>query len=170
MSAVAQLTSRVDKLSAALKLDGPSAATMVRTIGPPLKADLLAVAARAFGTDLKPFAAKNVKANVGYDEIAPVPGCAWAIGFKLRPVGVWVFGQYGAPHAYLIGVAKGRGKKKRPTTLQAKGYAHPVRGPILHPPIRGRRAIDGAYRAIRSRQTELVRKGFDAVLEEVWRG
>src|SRR6185503_6010141 len=122
MSNVIELAVRLGHLRAALAVNPNAARTLEEVIGPPVKAALLDVAANAFGADLKPFKDKAVKANVGYDARHNDDG--WSIVFKLRPKGVWVFGQYGAgPHQI------------RPRRPQGRlhGTAEFTRGPITHP-------------------------------------
>jgi hypothetical protein len=57
---------------------------------------------------------------------------------KPRPLGAWRIAESGVDTAYLIGLGRGK-KRKIGGYIYAAGYSHPVRAPIEHPRIRGRR-------------------------------
>jgi len=152
--ALAPLTRRVERYKTALSLTGASAQTFERVVGPRLKKEVQTAAVAGFGADLKPFSSKSVRASHGYD--SEQTGHGLRMVFKLRPVGVWVFGEHGAgPH--LIG--KGG-------FVKGSGYAHPVRGPVKHPGSTGKRAIKYAFKRVRTHQLEAARAGISAVLAQ----
>ena len=154
--AFSPVTARIDQYATALRLTGASAQTFERKVGPVLKKEVQIAAVAAFGADLKPWKNKNVRAGFGYD--SEQTGHGLRMEWKLRPVGVWVFGERGAgPH--LIG-AKGR-------FVKGPGYAHPVRGPVKHPGSTGKGAIKYAFKRVRTHQLAAARAGIAAVLAEV---
>jgi len=154
--AFAPLTARINQYRTALSLTGPAAATFERTVGPRLKKEVQIAAVAGFGADLRPFSNNPVRASHGYD--SEQTGHGLRMEWKLRPVGVWVFGERGAgPH--LIG-AKGR-------FVKGPGYAHPVRGPVKHPGSTGKGAIKYAFKRVRTHQLAAARAGIAAVLAEV---
>lgn len=162
-----QLTSRMSRTAVALRLDGAAGARFERVAGPILKAEVNTAAVAAFGSDLKPWTKKGPRASFGYDLEGRPTGAAIVV--KLRG-GAWPFGEAGAgPH--LVGI-KRVGKKGRIKAgyIAAAGYKHPVRGPVLHPGVKGRGAIRYVFKRVRTAQRDAVAAGIHAVLEEVRRG
>jgi hypothetical protein len=172
----ASFTRRVDRCARALELTGPDADRFAHVAGPPLKAEIMVAARAAFGTDLRPWNGKAVRASTGYDVVQARNGVR--LEFKLRPAGVWVFGEQGSkPH--LIGggrnYKRGAGYQARRNSarnvryLAAAGYKHPVQAPILHPGHRGRRAIRYAFKRFRNAQADAARAGVTAVIRQATR-
>ena len=157
--AFSPLTARIHEYATALALTGRSAQTFQSAAGPILEKEAKAAAVAAFGSDLRPFKNRNVRADVAYDGESTGHGRRLDVG--LRPAGVWVFGEEGAaPH--LIGGGRGKGK-----FLKAANAAHPVRGPIKHPGTDGNEAITRATRRVHAVAVEAVAAGIHAVLGEV---
>ena len=154
--AFAPLTARIEQYATALALTGASAQTFQRVAGPILEKEAKAAAVTAFGSDLRPFKNRNVRADVAYDGESTGHGRRVDVG--LRPAGVWVFGEEGAgPH--LIGT---KGK-----FVKAAGAAHPVRGPVRHPGTDGNEAITRATRRVHAVAVKAVAAGIHAVIGEV---
>jgi hypothetical protein len=171
------LTRTLDGYSRALRLEGADADRYSRIVGPRLKNEVGAAARAAFGSDLKPWTGKGAKAGFGYDVEPASNGVR--IVFKLRPAGVWAFGESGAgPHLigggrnYRRGTRPARGKTKGATVryVKAAGYGHPVLAPVLHPGTKGRGAIRYAFKRVRQEQRDAVKAGLSAVLEGVRSG
>lgn len=151
----------------------------------PLKIEALQAAREIFGSDLKPFKNKGLKARV-FDEIefGPDGSNRFILNIYLKPAEAWAIGEYGT-RDHLIGLPRGyptgrtssgnrnafgqlvntaqrikrteaQKKKDRPVILKAPGYAHPVRGPIVVKGIAGRGAIRYAFKRVREKQTEVV--------------
>jgi hypothetical protein len=160
MSALVELTARVGDIAARLDMStGPGADALKRHYIDPTMQELDRVIVDAFGSNRKPFNAKNYPATVAYT----IDTAAQAVVFKLGPTGFWVFGQYGTkPHVIA---------PKKMKRLNAAGVGHPWRGPVNHPGTgdkgtagkKGKRAIDNAYRAIHSRRHERVTAAVDEV-------
>lgn len=163
-----RLTRRLDRTALAMRLEGPAASTFERVAGPKLKAEAAAAGAAAFGADMRPWSKKAVAAKIGYDSESSTGRLR--IVLKLRPAGLWAFGEHGAgPH--LIGLKRsGRKARIRTQTLHGATYTHPVRGPIVHPGAPGRGAIRYVFKRVRRAQREACLAGIRAVLEEVRRG
>lgn len=173
------VTARIVALSRVLELDGPDADRFARTAGPRLKDEVATAARAAFGSDLKPFERKGARAGYGYDVDRAPRGVR--LTFKLRPGGVWAFGEHGAgPH--LIGGGRNfrRGTNYRSANraraktqgrnvkyVKGAGYAHPVRAPILHPGTKGKGAIRYAFKRVRQAQRDAVADGIRAVIRTV---
>jgi len=157
--AFAPLTARINQYRTALSLTGQSADTFERVVGPRLKKEVQTAAVAGFGADLRPFTNKPLRAGHGYD--SEQTGHGLRMVWKLRPTGVWVFGEHGArPH--LIGSKAG--------FVKGGGYAHPVRGPVKHPGSTGKGAIRYAFKRVRTNQYEAARAGIRAVLAQVGHG
>lgn len=81
----------------------------------PLKAEAMKAAAKVFGTDLKPFKNKGLKART-YDEIIYAPPTATGGGFLLkiylRPGEAWAIGEWGT-YDHLVGVPRGISGRSR---------------------------------------------------------
>jgi hypothetical protein len=165
--AFSPLTARIDQYATALRLTGGSAATFERKVGPVLKKEVQIAAVAAFGADLKPFKNKGVKAGFGYDT-EPV-GNGVRIVLKLRPQGVWAFGEHGAAPHLIGGGRRKKGGSFKGGYVKAATAAHPVRGPVLHPGTDGKRAIKYAFKRVRQAQHDAVRAGVHAVIQEVKR-
>ena len=166
VDAFAPVTARLDRYATALRLHGPAGATFERVAGPILKKETAKAAKAAFGSDLKPWKNKTVKAGFGYDRVELREGLRIVI--KLRPQGVWAFGEHGAkPHR--IGGAKGKGKRRTVKFVKGADYAHPARG-VDHPGSTGKGAIRYVFKLVRAAQTDAAAKGVAAVLEEAGRG
>jgi len=163
--AFAPITDRLDRYATALTLHGPAGATFERVAGPILKEQTGIAAKAAFGVDLKPWKNKTVRAGFGYDRMEIPAGIRIVI--KLRPQGVWAFGEHGSkPHR--IGGKKG--KRKRRVVVYVKGakYGHPVAG-VDHPGSTGKGAIRYVFKLVRTAQADAARQGVRAVLEGVSR-
>lgn len=161
MSAVITLTAKTQRLAAALALDGPARRLLADAVVDPTVVALQTVARNAFGSDMRPFKDRPYTATVRAD-VEPTPAGA-AINFRLGPVGFWVMGQYGArPHPIPARHPGGR--------LKSSSHPHPVRAPINHPGTRGKRAIDGAWKAVRRAQTDLVPPAVDRIVLGAWNG
>lgn len=166
---LAPATRRLDDTVRALSLAGSAGQRFERVAGPMLKREVEIAAKAAFGTDLRPWNGKGVKAGYGYDLDQRSTGVVLVI--KLRPAGVWAFGEHGArPH--LIGIRRtgGRNRKIKRAYLMFAGGRHPVLGPVAHPGTKGRGAIRYVFRRVRRAQTAAVRAGITAALEVVARG
>ena len=164
--AFAPVTGRLDRYATALTLHGPAGATFERVAGPILKEQTATAARAAFGTDLKPWKNKTVRAGYGYDRQEIFRGLRIVI--KLRPQGVWAFGEHGAePHR--IGGTKGKGKRRKVTFVKGAKYGHPVRG-VDHPGSTGKGAIRYVFKLVRTAQADAARQGVTAVLDEAGRG
>jgi hypothetical protein len=175
-----QFTRRVDRCSRALELTGPDADRFARTAGPVLKGEILTAATAAFGSDRRPWKNKSVTANTGYDVEPAQSGRGVRLSFKLRPAGVWVFGEQGAAE-HLIGGGRNykRGasyrakSKKAPksnrTYVAAAGYRHPVQAPVLHPGTPGKKAIRYAFKRFRQAQGAAAQAGIVAVVRDAVR-
>jgi hypothetical protein len=122
------------------------------------KTGVLAEAANVAGSDMRlsNFGRRGVKLGAGYD----IKGYDNPVALlRARPQGAWKVLEYGAgPH--LIGVGKAgstettRSKARAyrragKRYLKAKGYPHPVRGPIAHP---GSKSFKVWSRGITTRQ------------------
>lgn len=161
MSSLIALEARLDDLGRRLDLStGPGLDALQRHYIDPTMRELDRVIVDVFGTNRKPFNAKNYPAKVDF----AIDTAAATVVFKLHPTGFWVFGQYGTkPHVI---AAK---KKQR---LKGAGYENPVRGPVNHPGTgdkarngkKGKRAIDRAFRVIHANRHQRI----TAALDEVW--
>jgi hypothetical protein len=128
---------------------------------------VVTAARAAFGADLKPWKGKAVKAGVGYDVAEISVGVR--LEFKLRPAGVWAFGENGAK-AHMIGTGRKKGVKRGAARyVKGAGYAHPVRAPIKHPGSAGKGAIRYAFKRVRKAQGAAVRAGVLAVWKDAQR-
>lgn len=167
---LAAVTAKIERARSALALEAGAAATFERVAGPPLKRCGQDAARAAFGSDLKAFAKKGPRAAVGYD-VEQDPGRVRMV-IKLRPPGIWAFGEHGAA-GHLIGGGRNfrrSSSSRRPTRgqyVKAAGYPHPVRGPIAHPGTTGKGAIRYAFKLVRTAQRDAVLAGVRAVLKEV---
>lgn len=155
MSALIDLSARVGELADRLDLStGPGAAALRKHYIEPSMQALDKVVTKSFGTNRQPFKGKAYKASVDYVIQA---GPKTTIVFRLSPKGFWVFGQYGSkPHMIPVN------KMKR---IRAAGD-HPTRGPVKHPGSKGKRAIDGAWRAIRHNQHEQIAAAIDELMTD----
>jgi hypothetical protein len=161
MSALIELSARIGDIAQRLDMStGPGAEALKRHYIDPTMKELDRVVVAAFGSNRKPFNAKNYPATVDYT----IDTGASAVVFKLGPTGFWVFGQYGtAPHV----IAPKKAKR-----LKAASVGHPWRGPVDHPGTgdkgrngkRGKRAIDNAYRVIHARRHERITAAVDEVM------
>lgn len=167
------MTRRVDRCARALEMTGADAAAFARVAAPQLKDEIMTAARAAFGPDLKPWTGKNVKAGTGYD--VDSTGRGVRVTFKLRPGGVWVYGEQGAgPHLigggrqYRRGTTRPRGGRTVRYVI-GDGYAHPVAAPVLHPGHKGRRAIKYAFKLFRNRQRDAAAEGVRVVIRDAFR-
>jgi hypothetical protein len=148
MSALVELTADLGEIAKRLDLtSGAGRAELQRVYIDPTLKRIDAAAGRAFGSDRRPFKNKAYQVTVDAKVTATATGCE--VVFRLGPKGFWVFGQYGAgPHDI---------RPRRPGgRLASRSHPHPTRGPVHHPGSTGRRAISGAWRAIRSSQHEAI--------------
>jgi len=165
--AFSPVTARIDQYATALRLTGASAQTFERKVGPVLKKEVQIAAVAAFGADLKPWKNKNVKAGFGYDREPSPRGLKIVV--KLRPQGVWAFGEHGAAPHLIGGGRRKKGGSFKGGYVKAAGAAHPVRGPVLHPGTAGVGAIRYAFKLVRTVQRAAVKAGIIAVIEQARR-
>lgn len=173
------VTARMAALQRVVALEGPDAERFSRTVGPVLKREVAIAARAAFGSDLRPFARKGARAGFGYDLESAPRGVR--LVFKLRPAGVWAFGESGAGE-HLVGGGRNfrRGASYRSSNraraknagrnvryVKGAGYAHPVQGPVLHPGTKGKGAIRYAFKRVRQAQRDAVADGIRAVIATV---
>ena len=166
-------------------------------VAKPLKAEALKAAAKVFGSDLKPFKNRNVRARVFDEIIYTKPTASQFSGFKLiiflKPAEIWAVGEWGT-YDHLVGMPKGYGagrsmnngytsfgqlnatakrvskkKKAKPVFLNAPGYMHPVRGPIVVKGIEGRGAIKYAFKLVRQAETEVVSTAWRNYMSDIIR-
>lgn len=173
---LAPFTARVDRCARALELNGADADTFARVAGPDLKNELLEAGRAAFGADLKPWKNKGARASTGYD--VDTTGRGVTLTFKLRPAGVWVFGEQGAgPH--LIGGGRNYRRGTRPSTsrrrtskastrryVKGAGYRYFVAVSVLHPGTKGKKAIKYAFKRFRTTQRAAAEAGVRAVIRK----